>query len=193
MYLCLRSRCKWVRLWQVQKAWMYLENIFAGSEDIRRQLPAESQLFDSVNSNWKFVMERMSQDPNAHRATHVEGLLPLLNEMNSKLEKIQKSLDQYLETKRQKFPRFYFISNDDLLEILGEARDPKAIQPHLKKLFEAIDKLKFEPTNRKTIDAQAIISPEQEVVTFQSPVQAEGPECGLKDDANDSVPCLPCF
>ena len=56
------------------------------------------------------------------------GLLEQLNDMNAKLEEIQKSLDMYLETKRQIFPRFYFLSNDDLLEILGQSRNPEAVR-----------------------------------------------------------------
>lgn len=55
------------------------------------------------------------------------GLLELLNEMNTILEAIQRSLDMYLETKRQCFPRFYFLSNDDLLEILGQSKNPEAV------------------------------------------------------------------
>lgn len=51
---------------------------------------------------------------------------------------MQRALEQYLETKRHVFPRFYFISNDDLLEILANARKPELIQQHIKKLFENI-------------------------------------------------------
>ena len=68
-------------------------------------------------------------------------MLETLSDMNTKLEEIQKSLDMYLETKRQIFPRFYFLSNDDLLEILGQSRNPEAVQPHLKKCFDNIKSL----------------------------------------------------
>ena len=76
-------------------------------------------------------MTRLYKDSNALRGTHHEGLLELLNQMNTTLESIQKQLDMYLETKRQCFPRFYFLSNDDLLEILGQSKNPEAVSTPL--------------------------------------------------------------
>ena len=111
----------------VQRQWMYLESIFMG-EDIRKQLPAETTSFDDINASWKSIMTKLFEDPNAKRGTHTQGLLARLTTMNTELEKIQKSLDMYLETKRQIFPRFYFVSNDDLLEILGQSKNPELVQ-----------------------------------------------------------------
>ena len=102
------------------------QNIFLG-EDIRKQLPRESAEFDDVNTNWKTIMSRLNKDNNALRGAQHDRMLDTLNEMNLKLEEIQKSLDMYLETKRQIFPRFYFLSNDDLLEILGQSKNPEAV------------------------------------------------------------------
>ena len=81
----------------------------------------------------------------------ITDILEQLNDMNVKLEEIQKSLDMYLETKRQIFPRFYFLSNDDLLEILGQSKNPEAVQTHLKKCFDNIRSLKMSRVSRERI------------------------------------------
>jgi len=159
----------------VQRQWMYLENIFLG-EDIRKQLPRESAEFDDVNGNWKVIMGRLNKDKNALRGTHYPGMLETLNDMNLKLEEIQKSLDMYLETKRQIFPRFYFLSNDDLLEILGQSKNPQAVQPHLKKCFDNIKSLKIAKIgiSQKT-EALGMFSADGEFVEFNHSVLLEGP------------------
>ncbi len=53
----------------------------------------------------------------------LSGILELFQKANETLEKIQKNLEDYLETKRMAFPRFYFLSNDELLEILAQTKN----------------------------------------------------------------------
>ncbi|XP_053575482.1 dynein axonemal heavy chain 2 [Bombina bombina] len=167
---------------RVQRQWLYLENIFTG-EDIRKQLPHESVEFDAVNMSWKTIMDRLNQDNNALRGTHHPGLLEKLGEMNGVLEGIQKSLDMYLETKRHIFPRFYFLSNDDLLEILGQSRNPEAVQPHLKKCFDNIKSLKIQKVGMSNkFEALGMFSADGEYVDFLNIVTLEGPvEAWLRD------------
>lgn len=76
-------------------------------------------------------------------------LKDFLPDLNRKLEDCQKMLEAYLEGKRKKFPRFYFVSNPTLLKILSQGSDPKSIQEDFEKLFDAITKVTFEKSTDK--------------------------------------------
>ncbi|XP_060896803.1 dynein axonemal heavy chain 2-like [Labrus mixtus] len=157
----------------VQRQWIYLENIFQG-KDIREQLPNECKEFQDVSSNWKIIMGRLYENNNALQGTKHPGLLESLTEMSAKLEEIQKALDMYLETKRQIFPRFYFLSNDDVLEILGQSQNPQAMQPHLKKCFDNIKCLRIKKIGMMS-NAQGMFSADGEYIKFLDEVNLDRP------------------
>jgi dynein heavy chain len=155
-----------------QKQWMYLEAILF-ADDIKRDLPEESKKFGTVDRSWKTLMKRTYNHPKAIEAGTVKGLKETLIRHNEVLEQIQKSLENYLEKKRSTFPRFYFLSNDELLEILAQSRDPQAVQPHLRKCFDALTKLEFgkEPGS---VDILAMLSPEAERIQLPKNLNARG-------------------
>lgn len=154
-----------------QRTWMYLEPIF-GSEDIMRQLPTEAKRFAGVDSLWKKTLQDTNADPNFMRNAEPEKRLEeKFKKANEKLDEIQKGLNDYLEIKRLYFPRFFFLSDDELLEILSQTKEPRAVQPHLGKCFEGINKVKFE----SDLKISQMISAEDEVVVMDRVIDPETP------------------
>ena len=158
-----------------QRNWMYLEPIFS-SPDIMKQLPAEASKFKTCDRQWRKCLKIASEDPNALRFTDTPDLLAIFTGSYQTLEQVQKGLSDYLETKRQAFARFYFLSNEELLEILSQTKDPRAVQPHLRKCFEAIDKVAFDedPSSDSGLKITVRFSGEGERVEWDDKVCPEG-------------------
>jgi dynein heavy chain, axonemal len=73
------------------------------------------------------------------------------------------------------FPRFYFLANEDLLMLLAQTKDPRAVQPHMDKCFEGIQKVEFSDKEEVT----HMISAEGETVKFDKMVDVnEGDKKG---------------
>eukprot|EP00392_Amoebophrya_sp_AT5.2_P008932 g8960.t1 len=155
----------------LQRSWMALEPIFV-SEDIKRQLPHESEQFEIVDKMFRERMLECLEDTNALRIGGIAGLIEDLKDGNETIEKVQKGLKDYLETKRLYFPRFFFLNDADLLSILAETKDPTAVQPHLGKAFEGVTKVRFD-------DGKTVI---------ESMISAEGEEIELKNKIDTNKP-----
>jgi dynein heavy chain len=144
-----------------QSKWAYLQPIFDGG-DISRFLPDEATKFKQADKYAKFKADFVKKNPNALKACTEENTAEMLKQNNIILEDIQNALNQYLETKRSKFARFFFLSDDDLLSILSQTKDVERVQEHLRKVFENVNKLQFD----KEKQIHAMFSVEGEKVNF---------------------------
>ncbi|CAI4230233.1 unnamed protein product [Auanema sp. JU1783] len=122
----------------VQRRWVYLEGLFSGSADIANLLPVESSRFSSISTEFLALMKKVTAAPRILDVVHMQGAQRLLERLADMLAKIQKALGEYLERERSSFPRFYFVGDEDLLEIMGNSKDISRLQKHLKKMFAGV-------------------------------------------------------
>ncbi|KAI8328287.1 dynein heavy chain [Blakeslea trispora] len=154
----------------VQRQWVYLEGIFSGNVDIKHLLPVETTRFQSINTEFLTVMKKVYKSPFVMDVLNIPNIQKSLERLAELLSKIQKALGEYLERERSSFPRFYFVGDEDLLEIIGNSKDILRIQKHFKKMFAGIATITMDD------DLTAITgmcSKEGEEVMFKTPVSVK--------------------
>ena len=83
-------------------------------------------------------MKKVSAKPNILEVVALPNLQKSLERLADLLAKIQKALGDYLETQRSAFARFYFVGDEDLLEIIGNSKDVTNVQRHFPKMYAGI-------------------------------------------------------
>ncbi|CAH0687822.1 unnamed protein product [Spodoptera exigua] len=151
----------------VQRRWVYLEGIFSGSADIKTLLPVETSRFQSISSEFLGLMKKVGKSPMVMDVLNIPGVQRSLERLADLLGKIQKALGEYLERERSSFPRFYFVGDEDLLEIIGNSKNIARLQKHFKKMFAGVAAIIL---NEDNTVINGIASREGEEVYFTSPV-----------------------
>jgi len=172
---------------QIQRKWTYLEPII-----MRGALPQQTEVFKRIDGEFRDMISICSSGlgdaegesgGNDKRVTKsgvartIDGhdLMRLaqldlkhLQTLTEQLDRSQRALSAYLEAKRQLFPRFYFIGDDDLLEILGQATDVQVINRHIRKLFTGVHELQISTDGKSIV---ALRSSAGEEVKLYQPIQ----------------------
>ncbi|KAJ8607590.1 hypothetical protein MRB53_040174 [Persea americana] len=147
----------------VQRQWVYLEGVFTGNADIKHLLPVESARFANINGEFMAVLKKVYRSPQILEVLNIPDVQRSLERLADLLNKIQKALGEYLEKERVAFPRFYFVGDEDLLEIIGNSNDTARIAKHLRKMFAGISDLHVD--DNSTI--HGLVSKEGEVVPLR--------------------------
>nr|CAD7594425.1 unnamed protein product [Timema genevievae] len=147
----------------IQRKWVYLEPIFGAGT-----MSQDQARFQRVDHDFRYIMADVSRDSKVVSLCRISNLHQILSTLLDQLSRCQKSLNDFLEEKRSAFPRFYFLGDEDLLEILGQSTKPRVIQAHLKKLFVGIHSVTFDPSEQHIT---AIRSLEGETVPLKQHVE----------------------
>eukprot|EP00753_Platysulcus_tardus_P013136 PLAT3627.16.p1 GENE.PLAT3627.16~~PLAT3627.16.p1 ORF type:complete len:4898 (-),score=2459.63 PLAT3627.16:1724-16378(-) len=92
--------------------------------DVATRIPEEAAVFRSVDSSWRALMANVSAHPTLGSVMDQEGLLQSLQDGTTRLSAIEKGLHVFLDTRRAAFPRLFFLSDAQLLEMMAELTWP---------------------------------------------------------------------
>lgn len=152
----------------IQRKWLYLEPIFG-----KGALPSQQERFDSLNSTFQSIMRQIAKQKKIASLNEISGLDNNLDNIIEQIEICQSALNKFLEETRNRFPRFFFLGDEDLLEILGQSENPKIIKMHLKKIFAGIYDVEFKQRG-KNLDIVNMIASTGEIVPLVKPVEVDG-------------------
>lgn len=175
-YATLSKTDQVLSLWfEVQRVWSGLESIFVLSDDIKIQLPKDTQRFFEIDVDFKDLAKAFESEPNVIKSTTDNPkLFKQIEVLREGLTLCEKALAQYLETKRLAFPRFYFVSSADLMDIVSNGKLPMKVMKHLSKLFDSIEKLKIVDEKVEKKIGSHMMAKDGEVMKMSKSISLDG-------------------
>jgi dynein heavy chain len=137
---------------EIQRTWSYLEPLFVGSDEVKRELPEDAKRFAGIDVNVKEELKRCWQLKNINKSCNQEGLLKRLEKIVEQLDICKKALADFLDGRRRQFPRYYFTSEADLLDILSNGSTPEKVLKHTSKIYLQTKTLVLHKTERTPDD-----------------------------------------
>merc|ERR1719355_519951 len=126
-------------LTEVIRSWAFLENLFVGSEEVKKELPEESERFVGIDEDVKMILARCDVVKSCVNFCNEAGVFGKLEKVQTQLTMCEKALNDFMDGKRRAFPRFYFMSSADLLDVLSNGNQPAKVVTQFPKFFQAIN------------------------------------------------------
>ncbi|CAD2104163.1 Dhc93AB [Plasmodium vinckei petteri] len=168
----------------IEKLWAYLQNMYINSEEVKKELPLYSKFFLTINDEYLEMLKQIN-DNNTKIVdfSNEPGAIDKLEDLKAKLCKSEKPLNEYLDSKRKSFPRFFFISSTDLIDILSNGNNFKLVNTHIQKIFLSIrsfvenyeELTDYEKENEIKLIANAISNSNLKSVKGKVPKNIENP------------------
>ena len=164
---------------KVQPLWIKLIEIFGCNANFEE----EEKEFNKYSSQYLKMIKIANDTKNVVSFCYkLEGSQQFFTHIYKQFNQCQDSISVYLEVMRTSFPRFYFVSDDDLFEILSVSSNPQAIQKYFPYIFESIAHLDFDMICFNKVIGFS--SREGEIVKFSKPFFVKG---HFEDWLNDLV------
>ena len=128
---------------EVQRSWSFLENLFIHSDEVKKELPKESARFVAIDKEVRDILADGFKQQKALTFCNQPTVLPRLEKVQDDLTVCEKALNEFMDSKRIAFPRFYFVSPADLLDILSNGNAPAKVMVHMTKIISAVDTLEL--------------------------------------------------
>ena len=167
---------------EVQRTWSFLENLFIHSEEVKKELPQESIKFVTIDKDVRALLADGFSKKKAIDFCTQDYVLPGLEKIQDDLTICEKALNEFMYSKKVAFPRFFFVSSADLLDILSNGNNPSKVMVHMPKIISAIDTLELKEEGVRPFANAMIACVGIEKVNFTEPLKLMGKvECYLQD------------
>lgn len=177
-----------VLLADVQKTWSFLINLFLYSKEVQNELPEYTRRFEEIDQKVKAVLENSKTNTIINDFANQDydeddyaTILEALSAVAEDLKYCQKGLNDFIAGKRRVFPRFYFMTMEELLDILANGNNPVLLfneKNYMNKIVQAGDKLEMKVYNDLTDQEKQMLKDEEsegrpKIVSMKSAVGVE--------------------
>ncbi|KAE9007416.1 hypothetical protein PF011_g11136 [Phytophthora fragariae] len=134
----------------VQRSRTKLSLLFS-LRDVQQSVTEASFEFQAIDRKWRGMMHAAKGTSSLSICLREVVTIGFLVGAQESYAKLWLQLGAYLDEKRKYFPRFNFLSDQDLFQLMIHARDPKHLPRMVSKCFRGINSLRVVPSRRTTL------------------------------------------